>query len=124
MTLRAATLSRVLLAVLLGGGLALALRPLASGAGPENWFVGADKLFHIAFFTALWCLGVRSRLAKAWQLAVALLLFGAAMELAQGAFSQSRSASIADLAADAVGLLLGFALTRWALLGQPEEDGG
>ena len=123
MTLRAATVSRGLLVALLTIGLSLSLRPLAPGAGPENWFAGADKLFHAAFFSALWCLGVRSRLAEGWRLAAALLLFGAGMELAQAALSVSRSASIADLAADAIGLLLGFALTRWSLLGQPEEDG-
>lgn len=123
MSLRTAAVSRGLLAALLLVGLALSLRPLAPGAGPENWFLGADKLFHAAFFAALWCLGVRARLAKAGWLAAALLLFGAGMELAQGAFSVSRSASIADLAADAVGLLMGVALTRWTLLGQPEENG-
>ena len=123
MTLRAATVSRGLLVALLTVGLALSLRPLAPGAGPENWFAGADKVFHALFFAALWCLGVRSRLGLGGWLAAALLLFGAAMELAQGAFTASRSASIADLAADAAGLLLGFVLTRWALFGQPKEDG-
>jgi VanZ family protein len=123
LSLRAATLSRGLLAAVALLGLALSLRPLAPGAGPENWFAGADKLFHLVFFTLLWCLAQRARLGGGWRLGLGLLLFGAMMELAQGALTVSRSASWADLLADGVGLLLGAALTRWTLVGQPKEDG-
>lgn len=117
-----ATVSRCLLAALMAAGFLLALRPLAPGAGPENWFAGADKLFHLGFCTVLWCLAVRSRISSTGRLGLGLLLFGIAIELAQGMFSASRSASVADVLADGAGLLLGAAITRPNLRGQPEED--
>ncbi len=105
-------------------GLTLALRPLGTGVWPENWFNGADKLLHLAFFTLLWCCGDRARLTPAWLLGLGLLLFGVGIELAQGFFTTTRDASSADVLADGAGLLLGAVLTRWASWRQPQEDRG
>lgn len=116
------TASRWLLAVVVVIGAIMALRPLAVGVGPENWFPGADKLFHLGFCALLWCLAVRARITSAGWLGLGLLLFGIGLELAQGAFTASRSASVADVLADGAGLLLGAAITRLGLHGQPKED--
>lgn len=117
---------RWLLAALLVFGLAWALRPLAPDEGPENWFPTADKLFHLGFFGLLWWLALRAGVRPHWPLGLALLLYGAGMEVAQGLLTTSRSASLADVAADGAGVLLGAALTRWSVrrqasAGQPEE---
>lgn len=102
----------------------MALRPLLPGAGPENWFPGADKLCHMTFFALLWNLGVRARLAPAWLLALGLLLFGVGIEVAQSVFTTTRSASFTDVLADAAGLLLGAALLRAISVRQPEKYSG
>jgi VanZ family protein len=116
--------SRCLLVAVIIVGVAMMLRPLPPGSWTEDWFDGADKLFHLAFFALLWFLGLKARLASGKALAVGLLLLGAGIELAQAGFTTTRSASWADMLADAAGLLLGAALARWALRGQPEEHGG
>lgn len=104
-------------------GLASALRPLTAGQGPENWFPSADKLHHLWFFALLWCLADRARLGTAWRRAIGLLLFGVAMELAQGAFTATRGMSFADVLADAAGLAIGALLMRRFSGRQPQEDG-
>lgn len=119
---------RWLLALTLLAGLALSLRPLDAGKGPENWFPHADKLGHLGYFALLWRLAVCAGLPRGWRLGLGLLLFGAGIELAQGLFSASRSASLADILADAAGLLLGWALTRRIARSpsssrQPQEHG-
>lgn len=102
-------------------GLIGALRPLAAHAGPENWFLGADKLLHLSYFALLWCVAVRTRMARAGWLALGLIGFGVGIELAQGWLTATRSASVADILADSAGLLLGAGLTRAASSRQPEE---
>lgn len=122
MNLGCVAVGRGLLAALLVAGLAMSLRPLAPGAGPENWFAGADKLLHVGYFVLLWWLGVYARLVSPWMLGLGLLLFGVGIEAAQGAFTATRSASFTDVLADAAGLLLGAALTRAVSARQPQED--
>jgi len=120
---------RWLLVVVLAVGLAMALRPLASKANPENWFPHSDKLVHLSFFALAWWLSVQAGLRAGWRLGLGLLLYGGAMELAQAFFTVARGASLTDVAADGSGLLLGAALTRWAArrgssVGQPQEHRG
>ena len=115
--------NRCLLAVLLVVGLLMALRPLAPGAGPENWHAGADKLLHVSYFVLLWSLGTRARLTPAWLLGLGLLLFGVGIEAAQSAFTETRSASFDDVLADAAGLVLGAAITIASSARQPKKDG-
>lgn len=119
---------RWLLAATLVVGLALALRPLAAGEGPENWFPVADKLHHLGFFALLWWLALRAGAQRGWRLGLALMLYGVGMELAQALLTATRGASFFDLLADSAGLLTGDMLTRWwarrsSSGGQPQEHG-
>lgn len=122
MSLPRATAWRWLLALLLVFGLAMALRALAPGAGPENWFAGADKLLHLSYFALLWCVAVRAQVSRAGSRVLGLLGFGIGIELAQGWLTATRSASLADVLADGAGLLLGAVLTCVASNRQPEKD--
>jgi hypothetical protein len=97
----------------------VALRPLMPGSGPENWFQGADKLFHLSYFALLWCLGARARLTSNAWLGASLLLFGAGIELGQGALTATRSGSFGDVLSDAAGLLVGTSVTRALSARQP-----
>ena len=74
---------------------------------------GVDKLVHLLLFAALavsgrWA-GVRSGV-----LAVGLLVYAAVSEVVQGVSALERSASLADWAADAVGVLAGLLGWAWA----------
>ena len=115
---------RYLLAVALVLGVALALRPLVPGQGPENWFPGADKVHHLWFFAALWCLASLGRITPVALRSLGLVGFGIGLELAQGLFTDTRGMSVADLLADAAGLALGALVLRWTSGRQPEEHRG
>lgn len=75
--------------------------------------LGSDKIEHAAAFLAL---TIVSRLAwpqlAGWLIALLLLAYGFGIEAAQEALDAGRVASLADLAADAVGILGGFAVIR------------
>lgn len=118
---------RVLMAVSMVAALGLALRPLAPGQGPENWFPQSDKLLHVGFFALLWWLGRRAGIARRWLLALALLAFGACIEVAQATLTLTREASALDLLADAAGIALGWIVASRiagaASRREPEEDG-
>jgi len=81
---------------------------------------GWDKLNHLLAFAGPMFAGLaalpRHRWAAICWLALGLLAWGAALELAQG-WLPPRTASLADLLADAVGMLLGAAfyalVWRW-----------
>lgn len=102
---------RVLLAAMMAIGIAWAVRPLAVGEGPENWFPSADKVHHLWFFGLLFWIGHRAMLRPIWALALGLLAYGLAMEFAQS-LTASRSASLSDLVADSCGIALGWWWTR------------
>lgn len=89
--------------------LILALRPVAA---EPDWFDNADKVRHIAAFVVLTLLGGRAGLRPFWLLAAGLVLFGVAIEIAQG-FTPTREPSVADVAGDAVGILIGGVLQRF-----------
>lgn len=98
---------RALLLALMVVGIAWAVRPLAVGEGPENWFPSADKVHHLWFFALLFWIGHHlAALRPAWALALGLMAYGVGMEVAQS-LTSSRSASLLDLAADSVGIALG-----------------
>jgi len=73
---------------------------------------GVDKVVHLALFAALAASG-RWAGAGARTLAVLLLAYAAVSEVVQGLPALGRSMSLADWAADAVGVLVGLAL--WEL---------
>ena len=115
---------RGMLALALLLGVMLALRPLAPGQGPENWFPGADKLHHVWFFAALWCLASLGRITPVALRAMGLVGFGIGLEVAQGLFTDTRGMSVADVLADVAGLGLGALVFRWASGRQPQEHRG
>jgi VanZ family protein len=84
----------------------VALAPTGSG---EDWFPQADKLRHACAFLVLWVLGQQARVRPGWRLAVLLLGFGVAIELAQGLTSY-RDASLGDVGADMAGIVAGWLL--------------
>ena len=73
--------------------------------------IGLDKLKHAGAFAVLAGLAWASWPGTPrWRLVLGLTLFGLAIEAAQGVSGWGRTASLADLLADLVGLALGFAL--------------
>ncbi|WP_439636292.1 hypothetical protein [Oceanicaulis sp.] len=70
---------------------------------------GEDKLKHMGAFLVLTLLARASWPAwPLWRLALGLTAFGVAIELAQGLSGWGRTASLADLVADLIGIGLGF----------------
>ncbi len=118
---------RALLLLLLACVSWQALKP---GDGSPPMFDGIDKLQHLGAFAALALVarcglplhGVAGRRHGA-QVAVALLVYGGAIELVQTQIP-GRTASWADLAADLVGIAAGLALVAalrraWPPRGRP-----
>ena len=118
--LQYARLWRVLSAVLLLLVLAAALAPswwFGTQDDALSWFPHADKWLHGLTFLALtvWFAGLAER--RAWgRMAVALLLFGLLIEAAQLLIGY-RVGDWIDLAADALGILLGVAIAAAGLGG-------
>ncbi len=110
---------RTVLIVLMVVGLLLALRPLTSQHAPEKWFLHADKVGHLLYFGGLWLLARRAGFAAAWPLALVLLGYGAFIEIAQALSPTDRSASLSDLAADALGIALAWGVRA---AGQPASQ--
>lgn len=101
---------RLLLALLLAVVSWLAFKP----ALPAQEWPHMDKLRHISAFLTLAVvasLGWASHAKLALRVALGLLAYGLFIELVQSQLP-SRSASLADWAADAVGIALGLALVR------------
>lgn len=79
---------------------------------PE-WFPQQDKLHHLLGFAAL-CFTARLAFPRArsgW-LVAACLLAALLIELCQGLFLPARTASLGDMAANALGVMLGVAAAR------------
>ncbi len=84
------------------------------GAEGRPTLIGWDKLDHVASFAALALLArsgwpERSR----WIPAAALFAYGIGLEVVQSTEFVGRTASISDLAANAIGIALGLALAFW-----------
>lgn len=109
---------------------------MPSSGLPDVGFPGADKLQHgvgYAAMSAYAAMLFATRRAR-WTAAAGLLAFGIAIELAQGAFTVDRSSELADVFANAAGIVAGLLVgrTRLALLlqrvdrrlaGAREQDG-
>jgi VanZ family protein len=97
----------------------LALSP----APPKEADLGWDKLNHLAAFASLAAIAFLGRVGAWLHIALALLAYGALIEVLQS-FTATRSAEWGDLLADGVGiasgLLLAFVVARvaWRLGGQ------
>ena len=88
----------------------LSLGPAVPGAVPL--FPHADKLNHALAYAALawWAMGCFATTSGRRRALLSLLVLGAAMEWAQGAFTVDRQRDGLDLVANAVGVGLGTAL--------------
>jgi VanZ family protein len=115
---------RTLLYLLMTAALLFAVRPLRSRYEPETLFLHADKLVHVSFFAVLWFIARRAGHAAGWPLALGLLAYGVGIEVAQSLAPTMRSASLSDLAFDALGLALAWALGSGLarVSRQPEKD--
>ena len=82
----------------------LALQP--GYVTPPRLF-GSDKLEHFAAFAGLMVVARIGWPRRMWSAALALFLYGLAIELLQALPAIGRTASIADLAADTVGIAAG-----------------
>ncbi|MBK5278968.1 MAG: VanZ family protein [Bacteroidia bacterium] len=93
---------------------------------PQNdWFaiIQLDKWIHIGLFTVmvfLWCLplfhrpGIHLSFTKLFiGISIAFFGYGIVMELIQHFFIPNRAFDFGDIAADAIGCLLGFFFVRW-----------
>ena len=87
---------------------------LLPGAEGRPTLIGWDKLDHIASFIALTVLA-RSGWPQAlrWRAAAGLFAYGALIELLQGTNIVGRTASVSDLAANALGIALGLIASLW-----------
>ena len=87
----------------------LALQP--GYATPPRLF-GSDKLEHLlAFMTLAMLARMGWPRQPVWALGIVLLGYGLGLEVVQSMDWVGRTASMADVAADAIGVLIGFGLT-------------
>jgi VanZ family protein len=115
---------RALLLALMVVGVLFAVRPLTSPYSPETLFRHSDKFSHVLFFGGLWVMARRAGFAASWLLVLTLLGYGVLIEVAQALSPTRRSASLSDVAADALGIALAWWLTRRWSPRQPEEHSG
>ena len=115
---------RTLLWVLMVVGVLFAVRPLTSRYSPETLFLHSDKVAHVLYFACLWVMARRAGFAAAWPLALTLLGYGVFIEVAQALSPTGRSASLSDVAADALGIALAWWLTRRWSARQPQKNSG
>jgi len=97
----------------LAAGVVVALWPAGGAPAPLPHL---DKLGHALGFALLWLLG-RAAGVPRWPLALGLLAYGGAIEGLQ-ALTPTREASALDALADALGLVLGHALTARTAAGR------
>ncbi|MBR0564828.1 VanZ family protein [Azoarcus sp. L1K30] len=122
---RSSRLYRGLFALALIGAFWLALRPAPELIQIVSW---QDKIEHAVLFAGLMVLGSLGWRDRLFRLAIGLLIYGAAMEIAQS-FTTYRVGDVWDWLADAIGLLAaGLALRLFASLRPPSvarnTDGG
>lgn len=77
----------------------------------------SDKILHAGsyFLLMIWFAGLYRRDKHPW-VALALLLLGIALDVLQ-LDTSTRHFEVADIAADAIGILVGLALSMWVLEG-------
>jgi hypothetical protein len=103
MTQRRFWLAAFWLAVFAGTAVSLLPAPQL----PDPWFPFADKFHHAVAYAVLFVLGWQAGYRSRWGLALGLLALGVTIELAQGAFTATRSAEWLDGVADAAGIGFG-----------------
>ncbi len=111
---------RALLFAVMVVGVLFAIRPLKSNLNPEKLFLHSDLIAHALYFIVLWLLSRRAGFAAGWPLVLGLLGYGISIEVAQHLAPTGRSASLSDVAADAVGIALAWRFTRGSI-GEPKK---
>lgn len=101
---------RILFALCALAVLVLALLPPSIPEPTTGW----DKANHLLAFGVLAMLGVRAWPGRAWRVSLALIAYGAAIEVLQS-LTTYRDASALDLVADAAGIALGMLLSYRAI---------
>jgi hypothetical protein len=98
----------LLLALVIFGSLSSGVPSMTAGI--------SDKLQHFTgyFAVMVWFSGMYPR-ERHWLLALAFALLGAALEVAQGAFTVTRVMDFKDLIANCCGILAGLLLARLGL---------
>jgi hypothetical protein len=83
---------------------------------PGTRIIGVDKIVHAAMFALWFYLGVKSMVVannhKVIALIVGGVIFAFASELYQQTFILNRQADVFDVAADIVGLIIGYLISR------------
>lgn len=84
------------------------IAPLNVGVAIDN----SDKIGHFLAYATLsaWAVMIFERRRTCLWAALALVLLGIAMELAQGAFTENRQMDVRDAVANALGVLLGLCI--------------
>lgn len=97
----------------IGGWLGVAATLVLSLGPPalDDGRVHADKLAHLAGYAVLMAWWAQLVVARRWRLALAVVLFGIAIEGLQ-ALTPSRQADPLDMLANAGGVLLGWLVAR------------
>lgn len=89
---------------------------IASIPGPSGApsLFGWDKLDHLSAFAALALLARAGWPgARRWMTAAGLFAYGVGIEVVQGSPLVNRTASVSDLGANIVGIVIGLALALW-----------
>ena len=107
--------ARLVFALVVAGSLGVLFAPASDVPSAPP---GVDKVVHLVVFAAL-ALSGRWAGIGGTALAVGLLLYAVVSELIQALPALGRSASTADLAADAAGVLLGLLVWAWAARRSP-----
>lgn len=110
--------------LLIGGlllGLVVALQPYHPEPGELPHF---DKVKHIAAFLVFGLMAQRAWPDRLLAPLLGLLAYGGLVEIGQGLLTTTRSASWADLLADAFGLLLAWGWAAWRLRQAPRPAAG
>ena len=89
--------------------LAVTVGALSPQTATPQVFALADKVVHAGAFFCLALVGLRAYPARGLAIVLALIVFGGAIELAQG-FTSSRSQELGDFVADSIGIAVGTAL--------------
>ncbi|HZX79710.1 MAG TPA: VanZ family protein [Lysobacter sp.] len=93
---------------------------LPAPALPSPAFDGIDKLEHLAGYALLsgWSVLLFDERMKRLRAMLAVVVFGIAIEIAQGAFTTTREADAIDVVANAIGASLGQLLAFTPLAGR------
>ncbi|MGB3542897.1 VanZ family protein [Rubrivirga sp.] len=93
---------------------AIVVACLVPGQGlPSVQIVSFDKLIHVLLFVGFGLLWMRAAPGVPGRILLTGVVFGIAIEVAQGTLPVHRSADVFDAIADAIGVVIGVGVGRW-----------